>query len=84
MLKIPPDRIGHGTFLHPSRGGSEEILDILKKNRVPFGESRDAVLDYTEVVFEQMSSSKKFATCFKYVSISVSSVAKRILRNYSF
>ena len=37
LLQLPPDRIGHGTFLYPSHGGTEEIMKVLEKNATPFG-----------------------------------------------
>ncbi|XP_041066657.1 adenosine deaminase-like protein isoform X2 [Carcharodon carcharias] len=35
FLGLPPDRIGHGTFLHPEVGGSEHLVDIISKNQIP-------------------------------------------------
>lgn len=35
MRGAPPDRIGHGTFLHPDVGGSEEIVLEVTRARVP-------------------------------------------------
>ncbi|XP_078088994.1 N6-Methyl-AMP deaminase isoform X2 [Mustelus asterias] len=35
FLGLPPDRIGHGTFLHPEVGGSEYLVDIISKNQIP-------------------------------------------------
>eukprot|EP00062_Callorhinchus_milii_P010919 gi/632956324/ref/XP_007893901.1/ PREDICTED: adenosine deaminase-like protein isoform X1 [Callorhinchus milii] len=35
LLSIPPDRIGHGTFLHPEVGGSQRLVDTVKKYRIP-------------------------------------------------
>ncbi|CAJ1056421.1 adenosine deaminase-like protein [Xyrichtys novacula] len=35
LLNLPPDRIGHGTFLHPEVGGSQSLVDKVRKNNIP-------------------------------------------------
>eukprot|EP00066_Takifugu_rubripes_P004309 XP_003967573.1 PREDICTED: adenosine deaminase-like protein [Takifugu rubripes] len=35
LLNLPPDRIGHGTFLHPEVGGSKSLVDKVLKNHIP-------------------------------------------------
>ncbi|KAM3842494.1 N6-Methyl-AMP deaminase [Diretmus argenteus] len=35
LLNLPPDRIGHGTFLHPKVGGSQNLVDKVVKNNIP-------------------------------------------------
>uniref|UniRef100_A0A7N6A6B9 Adenosine deaminase domain-containing protein n=1 Tax=Anabas testudineus TaxID=64144 RepID=A0A7N6A6B9_ANATE len=35
LLNLPPDRIGHGTFLHPEMGGSQSLVDKVLKNNIP-------------------------------------------------
>ncbi|KAM7414810.1 hypothetical protein PAMA_019567 [Pampus argenteus] len=35
LLNLPPDRIGHGTFLHPEVGGSQSLVDKVMKNNIP-------------------------------------------------
>ncbi|KAK6319771.1 hypothetical protein J4Q44_G00088780 [Coregonus suidteri] len=35
LLNIPPDRIGHGTFLHPEVGGSQSLVDKVRKHNTP-------------------------------------------------
>lgn len=35
LLNIPPDRIGHGTFLHPEMGGSQKLVDKVVQNKIP-------------------------------------------------
>ncbi|CAH0552152.1 unnamed protein product [Brassicogethes aeneus] len=35
ILKIQPDRIGHGTCIHPGYGGSQDIWDLYKKLKIP-------------------------------------------------
>ncbi|XP_039988025.1 adenosine deaminase-like protein [Xiphias gladius] len=35
LLNLPPDRIGHGTFLHPEVGGSQTLVDKVLKNNIP-------------------------------------------------
>lgn len=37
LLDLPPDRIGHGTFLHPEVGGSERLVQKVLKNNTPLG-----------------------------------------------
>ncbi|CAG2214522.1 Adenosine deaminase-like protein A,Adenosine deaminase-like protein [Mytilus edulis] len=35
MLKLPPNRIGHGTCLLPEVGGSEELTDYVYTHKIP-------------------------------------------------
>lgn len=35
LLDIPPDRIGHGTFLHPEMGGSQSLVDKVVQKKIP-------------------------------------------------
>ncbi|KAI4899719.1 hypothetical protein NFI96_013628 [Prochilodus magdalenae] len=35
LLDLPPDRIGHGTFLHPEVGGSDRLVDKVCKQNIP-------------------------------------------------
>ncbi|XP_043934589.1 adenosine deaminase-like protein isoform X2 [Protopterus annectens] len=35
FLSIPPDRIGHGTFLHAEVGGSQELENIVRHLQIP-------------------------------------------------
>ncbi|CAK6961590.1 adenosine deaminase-like protein isoform X1 [Scomber scombrus] len=35
LLNLPPDRIGHGTFMHPEVGGSQSVVDKVIKNNIP-------------------------------------------------
>ncbi|XP_022104694.1 adenosine deaminase-like protein [Acanthaster planci] len=35
LVHVPPDRIGHGTFLQSDDGGSEEIVEAVSKHRTP-------------------------------------------------
>lgn len=35
LLTLPPDRIGHGTFLHPEVGGSQSLVDKVVTNNIP-------------------------------------------------
>lgn len=39
LLNLPPDRIGHGTFLHPEFGGSDSLVDKVCKQNIPIGKS---------------------------------------------
>ena len=43
-MNVPPDRIGHGTFLHlgPEATDATTVQKILK-NRIPIGTPRDAL-----------------------------------------
>ena len=38
-MDLPPDRIGHGTFLHPEVGGTCSLVEKVRKNNIPLGES---------------------------------------------
>ena len=40
LLSCSPDRIGHGTFLHPDVGGTDEIIDIVLSKKVPIGKCK--------------------------------------------
>ncbi|XP_012553686.1 adenosine deaminase-like protein [Hydra vulgaris] len=35
LLSFFPDRVGHGTFIHPDSGGSQHLYDILAKQNIP-------------------------------------------------
>ncbi|MBN3307776.1 ADAL protein, partial [Amia calva] len=35
LLTLPPDRIGHGTFLHSDVGGSQALVDSVRKGNIP-------------------------------------------------
>ncbi|XP_028814948.1 N6-Methyl-AMP deaminase [Denticeps clupeoides] len=35
LLSLPPDRIGHGTFLHPEVGGADSLVEKVRKNNIP-------------------------------------------------
>uniref|UniRef100_I3JP17 N6-Methyl-AMP deaminase n=1 Tax=Oreochromis niloticus TaxID=8128 RepID=I3JP17_ORENI len=35
LLSLPPDRIGHGTFLHPEVGGSQSLVDKVVQKKIP-------------------------------------------------
>lgn len=37
MLKFKPDRIGHGTCIHPNYGGSDELWMLYKSSSIPTG-----------------------------------------------
>uniref|UniRef100_A0A8C1WYY7 Adenosine deaminase-like n=1 Tax=Cyprinus carpio TaxID=7962 RepID=A0A8C1WYY7_CYPCA len=39
LLNLPPDRIGHRTFLHPESGGSDSLADKICKQNIPIGKS---------------------------------------------
>lgn len=40
LLGCNPDRIGHGTFLHPKAGGTPEIIDIVSSKKIPIGKQK--------------------------------------------
>ncbi|XP_036836417.1 adenosine deaminase-like protein isoform X6 [Oncorhynchus mykiss] len=44
LLNIPPDRIGHGTFLHPEVGGSQSLVDKVRKHNTPLDRRQGGVL----------------------------------------
>ncbi|XP_069480861.1 adenosine deaminase-like protein isoform X2 [Ambystoma mexicanum] len=35
LLSLPPDRIGHGTFLSSAAGGSHDMEEYVKRHRIP-------------------------------------------------
>lgn len=35
LLNLPPDRIGHGTFMHPEMGGSQNLVDKVVQKNIP-------------------------------------------------
>ncbi|XP_074456513.1 N6-Methyl-AMP deaminase isoform X2 [Larus michahellis] len=35
LLGLPPDRIGHGTFLNSATAGSEELVLLVRQNQIP-------------------------------------------------
>jgi adenosine deaminase len=35
LLSLHPDRIGHGTFLHPQNGGKQNSVDFIVNNHIP-------------------------------------------------
>lgn len=35
LLDLKPDRIGHGTFIHPESGGSDELLTKVQQHQIP-------------------------------------------------
>ncbi|CAM9407169.1 unnamed protein product [Bubo scandiacus] len=35
LLGLPPDRIGHGTFLNSATAGSEELVPLVRQNHIP-------------------------------------------------
>lgn len=37
LLCLPPDRIGHGTCLHPEAGGTQEFVDTVLTHKTPLG-----------------------------------------------
>lgn len=41
LLNLPPDRIGHGTFMHPEMGGSQNLVDKVVQKNIPLGKTED-------------------------------------------
>lgn len=40
LLGLPPDRIGHGTFLNSATAGSEELVPLVRQNHIPIGKKK--------------------------------------------
>ena len=40
LLALLPDRIGHGTYLLPSKGGRKQFVDIVHQYKIPIGSSK--------------------------------------------
>jgi len=41
LLDLIPDRIGHGTCIHPENGGSDDLVKIVEEHSIPIGKSDD-------------------------------------------
>ena len=39
LLNLIPDRIGHGTCIHPENGGSKDLVNIVEEHSIPIGKS---------------------------------------------
>lgn len=37
-MEAVPDRIGHGTFMHPNVGGTEDIVREVMDSKIPIGQ----------------------------------------------
>lgn len=37
LLDLIPDRIGHGTCIHPENGGSQDFVEIVENHGIPIG-----------------------------------------------
>ncbi len=37
LKQAPPDRIGHGTFMHCSESMSEEVVQLVRDLKIPLG-----------------------------------------------
>ena len=37
LLSLIPDRIGHGTCIHPENGGADDLVNIVEKHLIPIG-----------------------------------------------
>nr|XP_054755952.1 adenosine deaminase-like protein [Lytechinus pictus] len=35
LLDVPPDRIGHGTYLHPEVGGDQSLVNSVVRSKIP-------------------------------------------------
>jgi adenosine deaminase len=38
MLEFLPERVGHGLYLHPSLGGTQDLWEFVKRSKIPIGE----------------------------------------------
>ena len=61
LLNLIPDRIGHGTCIHPENGGAEDLVNIVEKHSIPIGELEiHSIKEYltirlrARVVYEQI------------------------------
>lgn len=48
LLCLPPDRIGHGTCLHPEASGRQEFVDTVINHKTPLGRSTVSQITKTE------------------------------------
>jgi len=37
LLAVLPDRIGHGTYLLPSKGGRQQFVNTVQQHKIPLG-----------------------------------------------
>ena len=37
-MNLIPDRIGHGTCIHPENGGAEDLVNIVEEHSIPIGQ----------------------------------------------
>lgn len=37
LKSVPFGRIGHGVYLHPEVGGTQEIVNFVSDNKIPIG-----------------------------------------------
>ena len=37
LVSLCPDRIGHGTCIHPDNGGDQELADSILQAKIPLG-----------------------------------------------
>lgn len=56
LLQCNPDRIGHGTFLHPDIGGTWDMIDIVSFKKIPIGKlncwNMAAIFGFANIEYE--------------------------------
>ncbi len=73
LLNLPPDRIGHGTFLHPEVGGSKSLVDKVVKNNIPLGKTE---IPWMSVVCEDDLTCDSSTFSFFHVELCLTSNVK--------
>lgn len=51
MLHFKPDRIGHGTCIHPKFGGTDDTWETLCKSGIPVGMGHEKCINYTSIEY---------------------------------
>ncbi|KTF85307.1 hypothetical protein cypCar_00024093, partial [Cyprinus carpio] len=60
LLNLPPDRIGHRTFLHPELGGSDSLVDKVCKQNIPIDYYDDKGVFCTDLSQEYQLAASTF------------------------
>ncbi len=44
FIRFGPERVGHGQYLHPLYGGTNELWELAKEKNIPIGKIRIEIL----------------------------------------
>ncbi|KAI8439978.1 hypothetical protein MSG28_001427 [Choristoneura fumiferana] len=82
MLDFKPERIGHGTFIHPRLGGTVETWDALSKLKVPVEICLTSNTDDKGVFATSLS--QEYLICAQTFELSQSRLARLALESCQF